>query len=239
LRAETSCAIRIDGVCSQKKMMANTMQPTIYYCYDAYCGWCFGFSPVINKLEAEYNSQLAFDVLSGGMILPDKPQHFGSMATYIQGAYKRVEELTGIKFGEDFLWHVFNPDKTDWYPSSEMPAIALCILKEYHPDQTVQIASDLQYALNYEGRDLTDKEAYRHLLPKYNVPEEDFYTKLKSEAYREKAHYEFALVKQLRVTGYPCVLLQVSGAKFYLLAQGYTDYDTLKTRMENVLAEIN
>ncbi|RYZ47711.1 MAG: DsbA family protein [Chitinophagaceae bacterium] len=215
------------------------MQPTIYYCYDAYCGWCYGFSPVIKRIAEEYKDQMAFEVLSGGMILPDTPQHFGAMATYIQGAYKRVEELTGIRFGEDFLWHVFNPDKTDWYPHSEIPAIALCIFKEYHPDKAVEIASDLQYALNYEGRDLTDKEAYRHLLPKYNVPEEEFYTRLKSEEYKEKAQYEFALVKQLRVTGYPCVLLQVSDAKFYLLSQGYTDYDTLKARIDNVLAEIS
>jgi putative protein-disulfide isomerase len=33
------------------------------------------------------------------------------------------------------------------------------------------------------------------------------------------------------------VLLQVSGAKFYLLSQGYTDYNTLKERIESVLAE--
>lgn len=215
------------------------MKPVLIYCYDAYCGWCYGFSPVITKLEKEYNTRLQFEVLSGGMIFPETPQHFAPMATYIQTAYKRVEELTGIKFGEDFLWHVFNPDKTDWYPHSEMPAIALCILKEYHPEKAVQIAAGLQYALNYEGRDLTDKEAYRHLLPKYNVPEEEFYTKLKTEEYREKAYYEFALVKQLQVTGFPCVLLQVSDSKFYLLSQGYTDYETLKGRVDKVLSELS
>lgn len=219
--------------------MASEISPSIFYCYDAYCGWCYGFSPVITRIAEEYKAHLSFEVLSGGMIFPETPQHFGPVAKYIQTAYKRVEELTGIKFGEDFLWHVFHPEETDWYPHSEMPAIALCIFKEYHPYKAVQIASDLQYALNYEGRDLTDKEAYRHLLPKYNVPEEDFYTKLKSEEYREKAYYEFALVKQLQVNGFPAVLLQVSDSKFYLLAQGYTDYDTLKTRLDNVLAEIN
>jgi putative protein-disulfide isomerase len=218
--------------------MASENSPLLIYCYDAYCGWCYGFSPVITKIAKEYQSRLTIDVLSGGMIFPEKPQHFGTMAKYIQGAYKRVEELTGIKFGEDFLWHVFHPEETDWYPSSEMPAIALCIFKEYHPEKAVYIAADLQYALNYEGRDLTDKEAYRHLLAKYNIPEEDFYTKLKSEEYREKAYHEFALVKQLQVTGFPCVLLQVSDSKFYLLSQGFTDFETLKTRIENVLAEI-
>ena len=213
-------------------------KPLLIYCYDAYCGWCYGFSPVITRVEEEYKDRFEFEVLSGGMVLPETPKHFGSTARYIQGAYERVEELTGIKFGEDFLWHVFNPDKTDWHPSSEMPAIALCILKEYQPDGAVQMASDLQYALNYEGRDLTDKEAYRHLLPKYTIPEEEFYTKLKSEEYKEKAYYEFALVKQLQVTGYPTVLLQVTEGKFYLLAQGYTSYETLKERIERVILEL-
>ncbi len=215
--------------------MANENSPLLVYCYDAYCGWCYGFSPVIARIADEYKDQLSFDVLSGGMIFPETPQHFAPMARYIQTAYKRVEELTGIKFGEDFLWHVFHPDETDWYPSSEMSAIALCIFKEYNPGKEVQIASDLQYALNYEGRDLTDKEAYRHLLPKYNVLEEDFYTKLKSEEYREQAYYEFALVKQLQVSSFPTVLMQVSDSKFYLLSQGYTDFETLKTRIDNVL----
>jgi putative protein-disulfide isomerase len=161
------------------------------------------------------------------------------MAKYIQTAYKRVEELTGAKFGDDFLWHVFHPDETDWYPDSTKSAIALCIFKEYYPDKAVFMASDLQYALNYEGRDLTDDEAYRHLLHKYNIPEDDFYTKLKSEEYKEKAYYEFALVKQLQVTGFPAVLMQVTDSKFYLLSSGYTDYETLKARIEKVVDEIN
>ena len=214
------------------------MKPLLIYCYDAYCGWCYGFSPVITRIHEEYKDQFDFEVLSGGMILPEQPRHFAPMAKYIQGAYKRVEELTGIKFGEDFLWHVFHPDETDWFPSSEMPAIALCILKEYRPDKAVEMATDLQYALNYEGRDLTDKEAYRHLLAKYNIPEEEFYAKLKSEEYKQKAHYEFALAKQLRVNGFPTVFLQPGETKFYLLGQGYTDYETLKQRLENVLSEV-
>jgi putative protein-disulfide isomerase len=102
----------------------------------------------------------------------------------------------------------------------------------------VPMAADLQYALHYEGRDLTDDEAYRHLLHQYNIPEEDFYQKLHSEEYREKAYYEFALVKQLQVKGFPCVLLQVTDSKFYLISNGYTDYDTLKRRIDKVLAEI-
>jgi putative protein-disulfide isomerase len=211
------------------------MTPTLYYCYDAYCGWCYGFSPIIRRIYDEYRSVLAFEVLSGGMILPGKPQPIGVMAGYIQKAYKTVEERTGIRFGEDWLWHIFNPEESDWYPSSEKPAIALCVFKEYYPELAVPFSGELQYALHYEGRDLCDDEAYRHLLEKYNIPEKDFYAKLHDPVYKERAYEEFALVKQLQVTGFPTVFLQVSDTKFYLLTRGYTDYGTLKRGLDQAL----
>lgn len=211
---------------------------TIYYCYDAYCGWCYGFSPVIKKIADEYKDKLAFEVLSGGMIIMDQPRHIEVMAGYIRNAYKTVEERTGITFGQDFLWHINNPDDSDWFPSSEKPAIAMCVFKDYFPDRQVEFAADLQYALNYEGRDLCDNEAYRHLLEKYNIPAEAFYTALAGKEYKEKAYYEFALCKQLQVTGFPALLLQSSATTLHLLARGFTDYDVLKTRIDAVLQEL-
>jgi putative protein-disulfide isomerase len=211
---------------------------TIFYCYDAYCGWCYGFSPIIKRIAEEYKDRIFFEVLSGGMIIPEKPQPISTMAGYISQAYKVVEERTGIKFGSDFLWHINNPDDSDWFLNSEKPAIAMCVFKEYHPDKQVAFAADLQYALNFEGRDLCDDEAYRHLLEQYNIPAEEFYASLHSEAYKEKAYYEFALCKQLQVTAFPAVLLQASESKFYLMARGFTEYEALKERIEAVLQEV-
>ncbi|MDP4148133.1 MAG: DsbA family protein [Bacteroidota bacterium] len=213
------------------------MSPTIYYCYDAWCGWCYGFSPVINRLFDEFRRRLAFEVLSGGMILPDVPRPIGVMAPFIQKNYKAVEERTGIRFGEDWLWHIMNPDESDWFPGSEKPAIALCVFKDYRHELAIPFAADLQRALHADGRDLGDDEAYRHLLDKYAIPHPEFYEKLHSEEYREKAYYEFALVKQLQVTGFPTVLLQVSDSRFYLLTRGFTEYENLRERIVLALRE--
>ncbi len=213
------------------------MNPTLIYCYDAYCGWCYGFSPVIKRIWEEYKDKFSFEVLSGGMIIGEQVRPINFIAGYIRNAYKRVEELTGIKFGEDFLWHINNPEESDWHMNSEKPAIALCIFKEIYPDRQIEFATDLQYALNYEGRDLDDDEAYRHLLEKYSLQPEAFYPKLKSEDHKEQAYYEFALCKQLQVEGYPQVFIQLEESKFYLLAKGYTTYEDVKARIENVLAE--
>ena len=214
------------------------IKPTLIYCYDAYCGWCYGFSPVIKKIAGHYKDELYIEVLSGGMMVGDAAMPIEKIGPYIQSAYKRVEELTGIQFGEDFLWHINNPDKSDWVMNSEKPAIALSVFKEYFPDDAILFATDLQYALNYEGRDLDDDEAYRHLLVKYKIPEVVFYEKLKSGEFKEKAHYEFALCKHLQVTGFPQVFIQQNDTKFFLITKGFGNYDTVNLRVQNVLKEI-
>jgi putative protein-disulfide isomerase len=213
------------------------MQPILIYCYDAYCGWCYGFSPVLKKIEEKFKGTIDIEVLSGGMMIEENVAPIEKIAPFIQTAHTRVEELTGIKFGDDFLWHINNPDQSDWVMNSEKPAIALCIFKEYYPEKQLSFAGDLQYALNYEGRDLDDDEAYRHLLDKYGINPEAFYSKLHSEAYKEQAYYEFALCKQLQVTAFPAVLLQLSETKFHLLARGFTPYEAMEERMELVLNE--
>ena len=214
------------------------MKPAIIYCYDAYCGWCYGFSPVIKKIAEEYKDKLDIEVLSGGMMTGEAAMPIEKIGPYIQTAYKRVEELSGIKFGEDFLWHINNPDKSDWVMNSEKAAIALCILKEYYPERQLEFATDMQYALNYEGRDLDDDEAYRHLLDKYNIQPEAFYSKLNNVEYKEQAYYEFALMKQLQVNGFPTVFIQTGETKFVMVARGYTAYKDLQERIENVLKDV-
>lgn len=215
------------------------MTPTLIYCYDAYCGWCYGFSEVMKQINSEYKNKLEFEVLSGGMILPEEPVSIGASAKYIEQGYKRVEELTGAKFGADYLWHIQHPESSDWFPNSEKPAIALCVFKEYFPNQQVSFAADMQYALHFEGRDLTDDETYRLLLEKYNIDAAEYFDKLNDEAYKEQAHYEFALCKQLNVTGFPALFLQTAETKFYQVAQGYTPFDSVDERIKSILKEIN
>lgn len=213
------------------------MTPLLIYCYDAYCGWCYGFSPVMKEIAAAWKSKAEIEVLSGGMMTGENVRPISVMGPYIQGAYKRVEEMTGITFGQDFLWHVFNPQESDWVMNSEKPAIALCIFKELYPDRQVEFASDLQYALNYEGRDLDDNEAYRHLLEKYSIDAGLFYERLSSDEYREKAGYEFSLCRQLQADSFPQLLVQFSETKFYLVAKGYAPFDEVNRRLETIFAE--
>lgn len=210
---------------------------TFYYCYDAHCGWCFGFSRVIAAFADRHKHQFHFEVLSGGMIPKEGAKPVKAMAAYIQSAYPRVDALSDVRFGAYYLWHIQHPEDSDWYPESLTPAIALCIFKEYQPGRQVAIAADFQKALFEEGRDLSDGEAYRLLLEKYKIPESAFFEKLSQPVYVEKANEEFALCQQLKATAFPQLLLQVDDSKFYLVAEGYTPLEALQARLETILIQ--
>ncbi|MBC7914422.1 MAG: DsbA family protein [Pyrinomonadaceae bacterium] len=207
----------------------------IIYVFDALCSWCYGFSPVIKTLFETYQDKFEFEVISGGMILGDRAGPIGEVASYINSSYKNIESTTGIKFGKAFLTHL---EKGAMRFSSEKPAIALSVFKSFQPERAVVFAHDLQQSIYFDGKDPNHNELYRYLAVNFGIDPDEFEKKLMFEEYHNAAYYDFALAKQLQVESYPAVLLQESESKFYLLAKGYTDFETLGLRITNILEEI-
>lgn len=215
----------------------STIKPSFIYIYDALCGWCYGFSPVMKNLYLKYKDEFDFQVISGGMILGDRVGPISQMAPFIKGAYKNVEETTGIKFGDKFINEAL--EEGTMLLSSEKPSIALSVFKSYLPDQAVLFAHDIQKALNFYGLDLNDNQTYKELIKPYKLPEEEFLAKLDNEEYRQLAYYDVALARQLQVTGYPAAFIKTGELQFHMIAKGYSDEATMELRIHNVLKEIN
>lgn len=208
----------------------------IIYVYDALCGWCYGFSKVILACYEKHKDEFEFEVLSGGMMTGDRVGTIDQIAPFIKSAYHSIEESTGIKFGELYLRHL---EQGTMILNSEKPAIALSIFKSIYPELAIPFVHDLQDAVYFDGKDPGENEVYRYLAVNYGLDPDEFEEKLSLPEFKEAAYYDFALVKQLKVESYPAVLIQVDDTRFYLIAKGYTDYDTLELRISNVIKEIS
>jgi hypothetical protein len=66
-----------------------------------------------------------------------------------------------------------------------------------------------------------------------------FYNNLKSVEYKEKAYYDFSLIKQLQVNGFPTVFLQLEETKLYMISRGFSDFASVDNRINNILTENN
>src|SRR5690242_16380389 len=108
------------------------MKPKIIYVYDALCGWCFGFSPVIRAVQDAYRDEFDFEIISGGMMIGDRAGRISDVAPYIRNTYKTVEETTGIVFGLGFIR---NLEEGYMIFNSERPAIGLSVFKRLLPNR--------------------------------------------------------------------------------------------------------
>lgn len=205
------------------------------YVYDALCGWCYGFSPVIKQIYEKHKDDLDFEVISGGMILGDRQGPISQVRDLIKSHYPHVEQTAGVIFGEPFL-NVL--EVGEQYQSSEKPAIALAVFKSYFPDRAILFSKDMQEAIYQFGKDLNHDQNYLPLVAAYHINPDEFLEKLNSEEFKQAAYYDFALAKQLQVTGYPAAFIKTSDNNFYMIAKGYTDLATMELRIENVLKQV-
>lgn len=210
------------------------MKIKIIYVYDAFCGWCYGFSRVIKECYENHKNDFDFEVISGGMMIGEKVGSVNQVAPFIKTSYHNVEEVSGVKFGDAYLRHL---EEGTFILDSVPPSIALSVLKSLKPDLSIPLIHDLQQSIYFEGKDPNDSSLYRYLSVNFGIDPDEFERKMGEDEFREAAYYDFALAKQLKVESFPAVLMQMSETSFYLIAKGYTDSDTLELRIRNVLKE--
>lgn len=213
--------------------MSGTPKPKetmkLYYVYDALCGWCYGFSPTMEKFATKHQNELEIEVIAGGMITGDRIGPIGEVAGYIGEAYKQVENYTGVKFGKSFLEGVLKDGKATF--TSIPSAIALAIFKEQKPAEQVAFAGRLLKAVYYDGIAPTDKTAYGKLAAEYGLDAADFTQKMDDQKYLTLAKKDFSLANNLGVNGFPTLILEYKG-EMVIMARGYTPAAQLEQQFE-------
>lgn len=198
----------------------------IIYVYDALCGWCYGFSPVMEEFHENYKDKLDFEVISGGMITGERIGSIGEVASYISTAYKHVENATGVKFGNQFLNTTMS--KGDAIFTSVPPAIAMSLFKRLKLEKSIQFASALQKAIYFDGVEPEDFDAYGDIAATFGLDRDSFITKIREDEYRKLAEEEFRKSAALGVTGFPAVFVEYN-ERYYKIGSGYLPFSSLES----------
>ncbi|MEL6842878.1 MAG: DsbA family protein [Bacteroidota bacterium] len=207
----------------------------IEYFYDALCGWCFGFSPVINRLREEFQDQIDFEIISGGLSLGPRVGPIGVVAPYIKaGAYKTVEERCGVAFGEAFINGPL--EEGNMIMNSLPPAVALAIVKAQKAEMAFTFASLLHQAVYVDGLHPEDIDGYGIYAEQIGLDPKLFVSDMANPEFHSLAQAEFAHSKGIGVSGFPSLVGHIGESRI-LLSNGYLDYPNLRARTEAFLAE--
>ncbi len=187
-----------------KPSLRRVNKTKVIYGYDPLCGWCYGFSSELEKVINLLKDDVDFELANGGLFAGVRGPKMGYMSAHIRRNMGYVTARSNKEFGAGFIKRLDDIH----YPYNSMKAsIAIEILKEIKPNKVFKLASDIQYAFFYEGRDIQSNELFLDLINDYGISKNQFLKKLNSKEYELKTQKSFSAAQQYGFTGYPASVI--------------------------------
>ncbi|SHJ94125.1 putative protein-disulfide isomerase [Clostridium cavendishii DSM 21758] len=208
------------------------MKTKIYYVMDTMCGWCYGFSDVITKIEEKYKEDYDFEILPGGMWTYDNVKTMNkSLGEYIKGHNSRIEELTGKKFGQNFNENILG--NSDIFLDSLPGAKALVLIQKLNKDITFKFLKKIQEAFFVHGKNVNQIETYTEIAESFGMSKEIFEKEYLSKELEQDTIKYFSMVNSIGALSFPTVIA-VNGDKAKIIAQGYSTFNELDRAISSI-----
>ena len=206
----------------------------VVYGYDALCGWCYGFSKELEKAKKLLKGEVKFKLVNSGIFADQRSIPMGHISEHIKYNAPRVTQMSGIKFGKNFMRMLENVE----YPyNSKKASIAVVVFREMYPEKTFEFASAIQEAFFYKGQDIQLNETYINLIERYPIDKKVFLEKLNNNYYKLKTEVEFKETESFGFTGYPSSILIYKGKK-YVINQGYVSSEVFIRKTKEIIKQL-
>ena len=209
------------------------MKTKIYYVMDTMCGWCYGFSDLINQVHEKYQRDLDFTILPAGMWIGENVKIMNdSLSHFIRTHNTTLTKLTGKKFGDEFEKNILknNGAILDSLPGAK----AVVMMQILNKDKTFEYVKNIQNAFYMHGKDTNDWQLYADLADSFGVSKEIFKQEYFSDQNSTKVRECFLLAEQLGVASYPSVVAVIEG-KAKLISQGYVQISELEVLFDQYI----
>jgi len=208
-------------------------KPTLIYVMDPLCGWCYGFSPVMQRVYDTYKEKAHFEVITGGMITGNEIGPIGVIAPFLKKATAQVTQHTGAEFSPKFLDTILT-EGTQILTSVE-PSIAVQLCKTKKPDSIFSFLTALHKEIYINGLKTANINDYSRLFREMGFDESIFINDLKNKKYLTMAQQDFRKAESLGIESYPALLIR-SKAGVKVIARGYVHWNQLYFQLQQ---EIN
>ena len=174
----------------------------LYYIFDTYCGWCYGFESVLRPF-VKAHPELEVEVISGGLFGEGKPL---SAYSYMPLVNQKITDVYGVTFGPGYQETL---REGTMVPDSNDAAIGFGVLRELVPaGEQVEAAARMQEAFYRDGASLSDPETYRKIAASLGLDEETVVKRFRTRKAAGELHPDFAKARALGAESFPTLLLE-------------------------------
>ena len=207
---------------------------TLIYIFEPLDGWCYGFGPIIQKLQDKYAQSFDFDILSAGLIVGNRIGPLANVAGFIKQVYKVVEQNSEVKFGSKFINETLAAGKVTF--SSLEPSKALTIFKQFQPEKAIVFSHDIQKLIFSDGIDPVQISAYLPLFERYGISKDEVLPLFALRGQEQETINEFGQVHRWGIKDFPTVILQMEDGKAFVISSGFTSFPEMEKRIQPYLS---
>ncbi|WP_311273647.1 MULTISPECIES: DsbA family protein [unclassified Rhizobium] len=211
--------------------MYPSKEKSVIYVFDAYCGWCWGFSQRMSEFEQANRDRVNFTAISGGLFTGSRIVPISHL-THVAEANERITGLTGAEFGSKFLEIV---EQGSFEMDSGAAGAAMAALRAQAPDRAVDWTKQLQEAFYIRGLSLSDPSTVAAIASANGLDAEKVLQSLADGTAQAQAKADFAFSRRLRVSSYP-TLLYTDGTNVHQLPATGTPLGQLNGILDDLLA---
>lgn len=226
------CAARESHAMHAQAAGFGLPEPCVLYVFDAYCGWCWGTSSLVQELASAWAPSVPVIVVSGGLFVGPRTARIGAYP-HIPDANRRITGMTGAHFGERY--DALLRDGS-FVLDSLGAAAAFAALRAQAPARAVELAHRLQEAFYVHGRSLSDPATAIDIAHLKGLDSEQVEQDLDSGQAREWATRDFEMARTLGVGSYPTLLAMRSGRVTHVPCSG-TSASTITAAVEWLIGE--
>ena len=213
--------------------------PILWYFADPMCSWCWGFSPVIERLKAHCTPQVKVALVLGGLRPFTREPLTESVRQEILHHWHQVQGMTGQSFSFDGAM------PPGFVYDTEPPSRAVVAAAELNGNITFDYFKGLQQAFYVAQQDITQESVLLEVLKSFVGDEsmqQHFLQNLNSDSCRQKTQAHFQKSRQFGVRGFPTLILQTSSSPdrrhYHLITSGYQSYEAVKGGIDTCLADV-
>lgn len=199
--------------------------PTIIYIADPMCSWCWGFTPVLERIEETYRDRIVIDPVVGGLRPGTKEPLNDELRETILHHWHEVNKASGQPFGFDF--NVGD----DFVYDTEPPCRAVVAVRGIRPEATLDYFHALHKAFYVDNLNITKTEVLADLAETFDIQREEFIARFELPETQEETFNDFARARSMGINGFPAAVVR-KDEKLQLLTYGYVSFEDIQPRID-------
>jgi len=194
------------------------------------CSWCWGFSPVIEKIVSVYGKDLQLHVVMGGLRAGNTRPMEQLMKNELQGHWLQVHDRTGQKFNTTFF------DREGFVYDTGPACRALVAARRAKPGSELEFLKTLHEAFYRHDVDLTSGPKLMQIARDFGFTEEQFAKSFSGDACSNELAEDFNLTLQNGIRAFPALLGGSINDRFMALTHGYKSFEELQPSLDRLLS---